>query len=100
MSTSGSVTNNDDDVNEDYVIGNGNAMRNGNTLDKPMQMNGLRHSQRDREGYLDRGMEVNSGLYNSREDPWQAGPREPNANVISGKKVADGKSRGVDHYMY
>lgn len=63
------------DANEDYIISNGTAMRNGNGLhDKPMQMNGLRHSNRGgdrdvgmhgpggqgglRDTYMDRGMEM------------------------------------------
>ncbi|XP_041475035.1 phospholipid phosphatase-related protein type 5-like isoform X1 [Lytechinus variegatus] len=89
MSATSPGMDSDVDANEDYVIEHDHALRNGTTLDKPMQMNGLRHSQRERDGYMDRGMEVNGSLY---------GPRD--ANAISGKRVPDGKSRGVDHYVY
>ncbi|XP_071487563.1 phospholipid phosphatase-related protein type 1-like [Diadema antillarum] len=110
------------DTQDDFVIGNGTAMRNG--MDKPLQMNGLRQSNRGelgrdrepiRDTYLDRAMEVNEGggVFNRSEPatnrgeainrgpiPWP-NPQMPSS--ISGQRVADSKrgaSGNVDHYMY
>ncbi|XP_030851841.1 phospholipid phosphatase-related protein type 1-like isoform X2 [Strongylocentrotus purpuratus] len=60
MSTTSPRMDNGVGANEDYVIEHEHALHNGNAHPEPMVMNGLRHSQRDRDGYTDRGMEMNS----------------------------------------